>query len=75
MKIVKTCSNRYYVLNYKDKAITPSSMSLQELVVNVCLVQDYLSRNWKPAMGVPFEVLLEFDIIEDVRKAYPEYLV
>jgi hypothetical protein len=75
MKIIKTCNDTYYVLDNKDRGMTPSSMSLQELVVNVCLVQDYLSRKWKPAMGVPFEVLLEFDTVEEVRKAYPEYLV
>jgi hypothetical protein len=75
MKIVKTCNDTYYVLDSKDRAMAPKAISLKELVVNMCQVEDYLDRKWKPAMGVAFKVLLEFDTVDEVRKAYPEYLV
>jgi hypothetical protein len=75
MKIIKTCVDTYYVLDGKDRAMTDFSLSLRELVLQVCLIKNYLDRRWKPTMGVPFEVLFEFDVIEEVRKAYPEFLL
>jgi hypothetical protein len=75
MKIVKTCNGTYYVLDSKDRAMAHRAMSLKKLVVNICQVEDYLERKWKPAMGVAFKVLLEFDTVEEVRKVYPELLV
>jgi hypothetical protein len=75
MKIVKTCNDTYYVLDDKDRAMTPASMSLKEVVVNICRVKGYLERKWKPSVGVSAKVLFEFDTVEEVRKDYPEYLV
>ena len=75
MKIVKTCNGTYYVLDSKDRAVAPKAISLKELVVNMCQVEDYLDRKWKPAMGVSAKTLFEFDTVEEVRKAYPELLV
>jgi hypothetical protein len=75
MKIIKTCNDTYYVLDYKNRAMAPKATSLKELVVNICKVEDYLERKWKPSVGVAFRVLLEFDTVDEVRKAYPELLV
>jgi hypothetical protein len=75
MKIVKTCNDTYYVLDSKDRAMAHKAISLKKLVVNICQIEGYLERKWKPTVGVAFRVLLEFDTVDEVRKAYPELLV
>lgn len=80
MKIVKrVIGNHYYVIDDDNHVAVINgaiyNKSLKGLVVRLCTTRSSITDVWSDKLVMKHDVVFEYETVEDLIKAYPEYLV